>query len=692
MPNYTHCCPFIWFLLALIASVASPQNHVLSLDGDGDCVEVINNEGLSDADEQVRQNAAWILAEFGASATAAPALMKSLDDPNEKVRRYAVWALAELNELPHETAPALIEEALTDESYEVRRDMTEALSRMDTPPPAAVPGLTRALADESYEVRRNAAGALAQIGSAATAAVPALIQTLHDENEEVRQKAAWALRRIGIPETMANVYTLQEKANGQLMLGIFIAIGTMHLLLFLFYPRSVNNLYYTIWIGNIVLLIVLHVLFSPVPEGARLHRAMWIVGLGMGLSGLRFLYALFYTRLPKQFWAFLALWIPLVIGLYLTPSFFNDDSSSQALLVALLLLLFLLGTCVEGFRVLLMAIIRKKDGAWIISIGFMALIAVFIVKVVNGTTVGNTPLRFLDEAMLRRVWTPAVFGLLVSASTYLARNFARTSKALEAKNAQLIATQHQLVMKEKMASLGNLVAGVAHEMNNPIGAIHSAADVATRGIRKINSLLQNDQTLEQANDSDRRLQRSLKLLERNNQAITTASDRIAHIVQSLRSFARLDEAQFQKADVYESIDTTLTLLQHELKDKAEVIKEYSAIPHIYCYPSELNQVWMNLLRNAVQAIDESGTIKIATSADETQVHVRISDTGKGIPPQNLQKIFDPGFTTQGGGVGTGLGLSIVHNIIQKHHGDIKVSSIVGEGTEFLVSLPLEQTS
>jgi len=368
---------------------------------------------LSDADDKVRQNAAWMLAEFGASATAAvPALKKTLNDSNEKVRRYAVWALAELNELPHETVPALIEEAL---------------------------------ADESYEVRRNAAEALGQIGSGATAAVPALIQTLNDENEGVRQKAAWALKRIGIPETMKEVYALREKADGQLFLffGIFIAIGTVHLLLFLFYPKSVNNLYYAIWIGNIVLVIGLGVIFFPVPDRSPLYRAMFIIGLGIGLSGLRFLYALFYTRLPKQFWVFLALWIPLVVGIYLTPDLDNDDSS-QALLVVLLLVLFLLGACVEMFRVLLMAIIRKKDGAWVISIGFMAMIAVFIATVVNDAAVNSTPLRFLDEAVLGVVRTLAIIGLLISASTYLARDFARTSKTLEAKNAQLATANQQI--------------------------------------------------------------------------------------------------------------------------------------------------------------------------------------------------------------------------------------------------------
>jgi len=257
---------------------------------------------------------------------------------------------------------------------------------------------------------------------------------------------------------------------------------------------------------------------------------------------------------------------------------------------------------------------------------------------------------------------------------------------------QLREAKKQLIVQERMASLGNLVAGVAHEINNPIGAIHSAADVATRGIHQIQTLSQQQQNVDESVPDAKKLQRSLQLLERNNQVITTASTRIAKVVESLRSFAKLDEATFQKASIHEGIETTLTLLQHELQDKVTVIKEYGDIPLIMCYPGELNQMFMHLLRNAIQALEPKGTIKIKTMEDDTEVTVSISDTGKGIPPENIKKIFDPGFTTKSGGVGTGLGLSIVHNIIQKHCGDINVTSEVGSGTEFIISLPIEQTA
>ena len=263
------------------------------------------------------------------------------------------------------------------------------------------------------------------------------------------------------------------------------------------------------------------------------------------------------------------------------------------------------------------------------------------------------------------------------------------NEALEEALQEIKTVQSQLIMQEKMASLGNLVAGVAHEMNNPVGAIHSSADTANRGLYQIKNLLQDSQTLDAPNYDGRRLQRSLELLEGNNQVIVEASGRIAKIVQSLKTFARLDEALLQKVDLHENIDTTLTLMNHELRDKATVIKEYGEIPRIQCYPNELNQVFMNLLMNAAQAIEKKGTIKTTTWADEEQVCVRISDTGKGIAPENLSKIFDPGFTSQGN-IGKGLGLSIVYNIIQKHYGDIKVESEVGKGTEFTIALPINQ--
>lgn len=254
---------------------------------------------------------------------------------------------------------------------------------------------------------------------------------------------------------------------------------------------------------------------------------------------------------------------------------------------------------------------------------------------------------------------------------------------------QLKDTQAQLFIQEKMASLGNLVAGVAHEINNPIGAVNSAAAILNRCVETITNSIEKSQTMEEMRN-DVKFKKSIRILRENTDITAIASDRIVKIVRILKNFARLDEAEFQKANILEGLDNTLTLLHHEMKNKVEIVKEYGEIPPLNCYPNQLNQVFMNLLANANQAIDGKGTITIKTFANGQNVTVQISDTGKGIAPENIRRIFDPGFTTKGVGVGTGLGLSISYNIIQKHHGRIEVASEVGRGTTFTITLPIEQ--
>jgi len=253
--------------------------------------------------------------------------------------------------------------------------------------------------------------------------------------------------------------------------------------------------------------------------------------------------------------------------------------------------------------------------------------------------------------------------------------------------AQLRDMQQQLVMQEKMASLGNLVAGIAHEVNNPIGAVNSASNVLSRGIDIIHNTVAGSQALEDIKDNTR-FQRALEALRENSAVITAAAERVTTIVRSLKNFARLDEAQFKPADVHEGLDSSLTLLGHELKNKVQVVREYGDIPLILCYPNQLNQVFMNLFLNAVQAILEKGIIRIQTSADDRNVYIRVCDDGRGIHPDHLTRIFDPGFTTKGAGVGSGLGLSICYSIVQKHQGTIDVESKVGKGTTFTVKLPI----
>ena len=251
----------------------------------------------------------------------------------------------------------------------------------------------------------------------------------------------------------------------------------------------------------------------------------------------------------------------------------------------------------------------------------------------------------------------------------------------------------QLVQNEKMASLGGLVAGVAHEINTPIGSIHSNSDNSKRALELLRRALDTPEG-QAVVESNRKLGRALKILDESNAANRVASERIVEIVRSLKNFARLDEAERKTVDVHEGIDSTLTLLRHHLKLGVEVVKDYGELPPIVCYPNQLNQVFMNLLVNGVQAMDGSGTLTISTrvegEGDAKEAVLTISDTGRGIPEDHVARIFDPGFTTKGVGVGTGLGLSISYQIVEKHEGTIEVESKTGEGSTFTIRLPLAE--
>ena len=261
------------------------------------------------------------------------------------------------------------------------------------------------------------------------------------------------------------------------------------------------------------------------------------------------------------------------------------------------------------------------------------------------------------------------------------------SEELEKANQELRETQSQLVQSEKMASLGNLVAGIAHEINTPVGAINSMQDTLMRAVEKLKDTLAS--TFSEEYNENRAMQASLKVILDANRVIATGTERVTGIVRSLRRFARLDEAELKEVDIHEAIDNTLTLVHHDLKNRIEVVKEYGDIPPIVCYPSRLNQVFLNLLVNASHAIEGEGEIRIRTFLQDDRVRVSIQDSGVGIPQENLDKVFDPGFTTKGVGVGTGLGLSICYQIVQDHRGKIQVKSEVGKGTTFTVILPTD---
>lgn len=278
----------------------------------------------------------------------------------------------------------------------------------------------------------------------------------------------------------------------------------------------------------------------------------------------------------------------------------------------------------------------------------------------------------------------------------------RRNTELTELNQRLGQAQDQLVQSEKMASIGQLAAGVAHEINNPIGYIFSNFGSLEGYIAKLFDMLKAYEDVEPhihsgdalANLKAARERIELDYLKEDIPALMNESKegivRVRKIVQDLKDFSRVDVNQdWQWADIHRGIDSTLNIVNNEVKYKADVIKEYGDIPEIECLPSQLNQVIMNLVVNAAHSISGGrGKITISTGIEGDHVWIRISDTGSGIPKDVLPRIFDPFFTTKPIGSGTGLGLSLSYGIIQKHQGAIEVDTEVGRGTSFRITLPI----
>jgi len=265
---------------------------------------------------------------------------------------------------------------------------------------------------------------------------------------------------------------------------------------------------------------------------------------------------------------------------------------------------------------------------------------------------------------------------------------------------ELTQAQTHLVQSEKMASLGQLTAGVAHELNNPINFISASIKPLQRNVEDLLGLLEKyDAVIEKSNLSGEfgeveEIKESLDLdytvKETQNlfKGIVEGSSRSMQIVKDLRTFSRMDENEFKPVDIHDGIDSTLLLLHHKMQNRISVDKKYGKIPHVECLPGKLNQVFMNILTNSILAIEDKGEITIETSSIKDRVKISIKDNGKGMPPEVRDHIFEPFFTTRTVGEGTGLGLSISYSIIEEHQGVIEVYSKEGEGTEFIIILPL----
>jgi two-component system NtrC family sensor kinase len=267
-----------------------------------------------------------------------------------------------------------------------------------------------------------------------------------------------------------------------------------------------------------------------------------------------------------------------------------------------------------------------------------------------------------------------------------------------------------LIQNQKLASVGHLAAGIAHEINNPMAFVSSnlrtaegyfqeigplvAAYRQLIGLLKISakdalaggqaqSILHAIQQAEEGTDIDFIITDLSNIFTECREG----TDRIQKIVADLKNFACPGEPERQLADINQGLDATINIVWNQLTYKADLIKEYGNLPRINCHSQQINQVFMNILVNAADAIEEDGTIRVRTSVQGDNIEVHVSDTGRGIPKQNLSKIFDPFFTTKEIGKGTGLGLSMSYGIIKKHNGKILVESEVGKGTQFTIILP-----
>jgi signal transduction histidine kinase len=282
------------------------------------------------------------------------------------------------------------------------------------------------------------------------------------------------------------------------------------------------------------------------------------------------------------------------------------------------------------------------------------------------------------------------------------RQLLANNAELKQLNEQLESAQTQLLQSEKMASIGQLAAGVAHEINNPVGFVNSNLGTLGKYISSMFKVIDAYAAAEAGNEARvfpevAKIKKTVDfpyLVEDIPNLLKESQDglaRVTRIVQDLKDFSHVDESTWQHANLEQGMDSTLNVVANEIKYKAEVVREYAGIPEVECMPSQLNQVFLNLLMNAAQAIDKKGVITVRTGIGGEEVWVEVEDTGKGIAPEHINRIFDPFFTTKPVGKGTGLGLSLSYGIVQKHHGRIEVKSEVGKGTCFRVCLPVQQT-
>ena len=304
----------------------------------------------------------------------------------------------------------------------------------------------------------------------------------------------------------------------------------------------------------------------------------------------------------------------------------------------------------------------------------------FISKPLNRTEVQLRVRNLLQTRSLhlQRKAQNASLAEQVRERTLLADELARANETLELTNRKLRQTQTHLVQKEKMASLGQLVAGIAHEINNPLAFVINNLFLAEEGL---------DQFAESCEETPEQAPGRLERLRTQISNCREGAERVKEIVSKLRTFSRLDEGKFKTVNIHESIESTLLFLRHKLEGRIEVERDYRAPDMLGCFSGELNQVLMNVIANAIDSIEGRGKVTLTTVQQNGDFVITVRDTGKGIPEAIRSKVFEPFFTTKPVGHGTGLGLAISYGIVKAHRGSIEFSSETGKGTEFVLKIP-----
>lgn len=298
----------------------------------------------------------------------------------------------------------------------------------------------------------------------------------------------------------------------------------------------------------------------------------------------------------------------------------------------------------------------------------------------------------VSEFKLQLKKPPIEVAEMIDHSNAIIGNFKKFSDLLENQNEELHMQndelmhnriiienqQNQLIQSEKMASVGQISAAVVHEINTPIGAIKSNAQI----MEMLISQLSTEQDQE-------KIRKKVGMMKPTNDMIVDASDRVIQIVKSIKNFSRIDQSAFKEADLHEAIDSVLLLTSNMWKSRITIVKAYGSLPPVNCYIGLINQVIMNLVVNAIDSIETTGEIHITTGIRDSAAFIAIKDTGSGIDSEHLEKIFEQGFTTKAIGKGSGLGLAISQNIMEKHAGQILVESIPGAGSTFTIMLPIK---